>query len=191
VSRPNAHTAFREVPEVDVAGLYARELSERECAARELGRACRETGFCYVHGHRVPEQLISGLLQAARRFFALPEAAKLEHYIGKSQNHRGYVPSGEEVFYGGAKDQKEAFDLCFELPDGTRDVGDNPFAGPNVWPALPEFHLISTVISTSSHSYCNVINRIKIQLPIILLLRFRRTIAVIFGSVHLVAAEIL
>jgi isopenicillin N synthase-like dioxygenase len=139
VSARSEHTAFRSLPEVDIGGLYSDEVRERERAARELGRACRDAGFCYVVGHRVSPRLIQGLLRQAAAFFALPREQKLEYYIGKSQNHRGYVPPGEEVFYGGARDQKEAFDLCFELPDGQVDAHDNPFAGPNVWPALSGF----------------------------------------------------
>ena len=54
---------------------------------------------------------------ASREFFALPSAAKLEYYIGRSKNHRGYVPPGEEVFYSQTKDTKEAFDLSRDLPD--------------------------------------------------------------------------
>jgi isopenicillin N synthase-like dioxygenase len=134
-----SHGAFSELPTVDVGGLYADELSERERVGRELGRACREAGFFYLRGHRIEQSVIDGLFGAAETFFALPEAEKRRYYIGLSKNHRGYVPPGEEVFYGGAKDQKEAFDLCFELPDGALDARDNPFAGPNVWPALPGF----------------------------------------------------
>jgi isopenicillin N synthase-like dioxygenase len=133
------HGAFRALPEVDVAGLYAQQLETRREAARELGAACREAGFFYLTGHRVGDAIIQALLQQAEAFFALPSAAKLEHYIGKSKNHRGYVPPGEEVFYGGARDQKESFDLCFELPEGAVDARRDPFAGANVWPALPGF----------------------------------------------------
>jgi isopenicillin N synthase-like dioxygenase len=130
------HTAFQSLPAVDVSGLYSDSLAERAGAARELGKASRDAGFFYLSGHRVSPALIEQLLAQAAAFFALPSEQKLEHYIGKSHNHRGYVPPGEEVFYGGAKDQKESFDLCFELPGDTRT---HPFAGPNVWPALPGF----------------------------------------------------
>ena len=33
----------------------------------------------------------------------------------------------------------QAFDLCFELPAGAVDARRDPFAGANVWPALPGF----------------------------------------------------
>jgi isopenicillin N synthase-like dioxygenase len=139
VSEASTHTAFRELPTVDVAGLYAQELNQRERVAGELGKASRAAGFFYLRGHRIEAGVIDALLAAAAAFFALPEAEKQRYYIGLSPNHRGYVPPGEEVFYGGAKDQKEAFDLCFEPPAGVVDTRDNPFAGPNVWPDLPGF----------------------------------------------------
>jgi isopenicillin N synthase-like dioxygenase len=131
-----AHTAFQSLPLVDVSGLYSDTLAERARAAAELGRACREAGFFYLTGHRIEQASIDRLLQQAAAFFALPSDDKLAYYIGKSSNHRGYVPPGEEVFYGGARDQKESFDLCFELAGDTRQ---HPFAGPNVWPSLPGF----------------------------------------------------
>jgi isopenicillin N synthase-like dioxygenase len=136
-----AHGAFQSLPVVDIAGLYSVKLDERKAAARVLGAACREAGFFYVSGHRVADATINGLLAQAQAFFALPSEQKLEYYIGKSANHRGYVPPGEEVFYGGARDQKESFDLCFEPRDAVvgPDTRTNPFAGPNVWPVLPGF----------------------------------------------------
>jgi isopenicillin N synthase-like dioxygenase len=148
------HGAFRELPVVDVSGLYSDEIETRRETARALGAACREAGFFYLTGHRVAPALIDGLLAQAAAFFALPSERKYEYYIGKSTNHRGYVPPGEEVFYGGARDQKESFDLCFELPTancqlpaanspelpaGAVESRRNPFAGANVWPALPGF----------------------------------------------------
>jgi isopenicillin N synthase-like dioxygenase len=133
------HGAFQSLPIVDVSGLYADELDARRETARALGAACREAGFFYLMGHRIDERAIGGLLAQAEAFFALPSEQKLEYYIGKSSNHRGYVPPGEEVFYGGARDQKESFDLCFELPAGSVDARRDPFSGANVWPALPGF----------------------------------------------------
>jgi isopenicillin N synthase-like dioxygenase len=143
MSRPEferaVHGAFQALPVVDVSGLYADELEVRRASAQALGQACREAGFCYVAGHGVEEANIAGLMAAAQEFFALSDERKLEYYIGKSTNHRGYVPPGEEVFYGGARDQKESFDLCFELPCDAADSRRNHFAGANVWPTLPGF----------------------------------------------------
>jgi isopenicillin N synthase-like dioxygenase len=135
----SGHTAFQSLPVVDVSGLYASELDVRTRTAHQLVQACRDAGFFYLTGHPIGADLVQGLLQQAARFFAQPAERKLEHYIGKSPNHRGYVPPGEEVFYGGARDQKESFDLCYEPPPGAAAAASHFFAGPNVWPDLPGF----------------------------------------------------
>jgi isopenicillin N synthase-like dioxygenase len=125
---------------VDVSGLYSPDVLRRREAAHALGKAAREAGFFYLFGHRVSETSIQGVLAQARCFFALPTETKLSYHIGRSSNHRGYVPPGEEVFYGGSRDQKEAFDLCNELPANDPDVvAGTPLLGPNVWPDLPGF----------------------------------------------------
>lgn len=100
----------------------------------ELGRAARETGFLYLSGHGIDPALFDRLLDAAKAFFARPVEEKMACWIGKSSNHRGYVPEGEEVFAGATADRKEAFDLSLELPDAT-----GPLLGPNQWPAVSGF----------------------------------------------------
>ncbi len=45
------------------------------------------------------------------------------------------MPPGEEVFYAGSKDTKEAFDLSLDLPDSDPDyLAGNRLLGPNRWP---------------------------------------------------------
>lgn len=135
-----ARTSFTELPVVDVSGLYGDEAA-RARAAAELDRAAREVGFLYVTGHRIPRRIIDGLLDAAGEFFALPRDVKDAYYIGKSTNHRGYVPRGEERFYGYADDLKEAFDTGIDLPADDPDyLAGNLHLGPNVWPTeVPGF----------------------------------------------------
>jgi isopenicillin N synthase-like dioxygenase len=131
--------AFSELPIVDVSGLRGGPDAQAEVAAA-LGRAAREVGFLYVSGHGIAPALFDGLVQAAQGFFARPLADKMAVYIGQSTNHRGYVPEGEEIYAGGTKDRKEAFDLGFELPANDPDyLAGNPLLGPNQWPALPGF----------------------------------------------------
>jgi isopenicillin N synthase-like dioxygenase len=137
-------TDFQTIPVVDVSGLYGSPADQVGVAA-ELAAAASEVGFLYVTGHGVPSELFTGLLAEAERFFARPLDEKMEVYIGKSSNHRGYVPTGEEG--GSAKlpdgsekppDLKEAFDLSLELPaDDAEYLAGNPMLGPNQWPELP------------------------------------------------------
>ena len=130
---------FEQLPIVDVSALDGAQGEHRRETIERLRRAAAEVGFLYVTNHGVPGAQIAALEQAARSFFALPEDAKLRYHIGRSTNHRGYVPPGEEVFYGQSRDIKEAFDLSRELPAADYGVASR-FLGPNVWPEeLPHF----------------------------------------------------
>src|SRR5271154_199605 len=125
------------LPVIDISALYQEDCGGRLQTAEALGRAARDSGFCYVTGHRVSPELISRLLQQTTSFFALPLEDKMKWYIGHSRNHRGYVPEGEEVFAAGTRDRKEAFDLGLDLPPDAAEVrAGNPMLGPNVWPDL-------------------------------------------------------
>ena len=131
---------FRAVPVVDIAALGGGDAgAEADCVAA-IGRAAREVGFVMVTGHRIAPAVIERLQDAARRFFALPAAARQAVYIGRSSNHRGYVPEGEEQLGepGARPDRKEAFDLALDLAADTVPAG-HPMLGPNLWPDLPGF----------------------------------------------------
>jgi isopenicillin N synthase-like dioxygenase len=135
-----SHTSFTRLPVVDVSGLFSNTPDQRLEAARQLGAAARDSGFCYVTGHGVSPSLIRDAVEQSKRFFAQPIEEKMRLYIGLSQNHRGYVPEGEEVFTGGTKDRKEAFDLGLELPaDDPEVLRKTRMLGPNPWPELPGF----------------------------------------------------
>lgn len=137
-----AHTAFTRLPVVDIAGLFSADLAARREAATALGRAAREAGFLYIRGHGVPQALIDRLVARARAYFAQPLAAKMRDYIGHSDNHSGYVPEGEEQFYGAAPDQKEAYDVGFDLGDldaATQAKKRRPMLGANRWSVFPGF----------------------------------------------------
>ncbi|RMI38585.1 isopenicillin N synthase family dioxygenase [Streptomyces triticirhizae] len=131
---------FTEIPVIDIAPLLADDHPERAATVARLGDAARRVGFAQLIGHGIEPAVFERLLDATRRFFALPLAEKMRCYIGDSTNHRGYVPIGEEVFAGGTPDHKEAFDLSFELPaDDPRHRAGNPLLGPNRWPDLANF----------------------------------------------------
>ncbi len=131
---------FTSIPIVDIGKLRTGTRAEQQAVAEALGNAARNVGFVYVTGGGIDEPLFEGVLDAAKRFFALPHDEKMKVYIGNSKNHRGYVPEGEEVFASGSKDKKEAYDLSIDLPADDPDyVAGNPLLGPNQWPDLPGF----------------------------------------------------
>lgn len=127
---------FRALPVVDISGLDAGDRAARQAVADELGRAAREVGFLYITGHGLDPRLTADLKAAAMRFFDRPLAEKMDFYIGRSTNHSGYVPEGEEVFVEGKVDRKEAYDTGLDCPGGD---GRAPMLGANLWPDDPTF----------------------------------------------------
>ena len=79
--------------------------------ADTIGNAARDFGFFRICDHGIDLDLIEATYQAGAQFFALPDAVKREIYIGKSSNHRGYVPFTEKGDYPDEMNHSyEAFD---------------------------------------------------------------------------------
>ncbi len=149
------HTAFTNLPVVDVSGLFAPDRETREATARQLGKAAEEAGFLYITGHGISPALVEGLLSRTREYFAQPFDEKMRHYIGRSTNHSGYVPEGEEQFDSGVIDHKEAYDIGFDFPS---EQGRRPMLGPNQWADLPGFRedvkaYYDAVLALSQHLF--------------------------------------
>lgn len=124
------------LPLVDISRLESDSFEDRLSVARELDRACVEAGFLYISGSQFDGALFRRLLERAKRYFALDEQAKMQAYIGLSENHSGYVPVGEEQFGVGTRDLKEAFDVNNDYPFAE---GRRPLLGPNLWPEMRGF----------------------------------------------------
>lgn len=136
------HTAFKRLPLVDVSGLFSADAAARKQAAVGLGQAARDAGFLYISGHGVSQALTQRLIERTRAYFAQPLADKMRDYIGNSDNHSGYVPEGEEQFYGAKPDLKESYDVGFDLGDcdvAVQTARRRPMLGANRWSALPGF----------------------------------------------------
>jgi isopenicillin N synthase-like dioxygenase len=106
----------------------------------ELRAATRDVGFFYLTGAGVSRELESELHRAARDFFALPEADKLEIENVTSPHFRGYTRVGGERTQGRV-DWREQIDIGPEReaiadPDAP---AHSRLVGPNLWPsAQPE-----------------------------------------------------
>ena len=114
---------------------------DRDGFVRDLGHACRDTGFFLIKGHGIAPDLVDRTFAAADAFFAQPIPVKSKSDIRISGNNRGWSAEGTENLDDSKPDQidrKEAFNIGLELaPDDPRM--SEPFRGPNMWPDLPGF----------------------------------------------------
>ncbi|MBC7767302.1 MAG: isopenicillin N synthase family oxygenase [Phycisphaerales bacterium] len=125
------------LPLIDIAPLMAG--GESAAVAAEIGRACRELGFFYAKGHAM-EAAIADLDAAGRRFFALPEARKMEIAMARGgRAWRGYFPVGGELT-SGRPDLKQGLYFGEELAaDDPRVAAGLPLHGANLFPEdVPE-----------------------------------------------------
>ncbi len=130
------------VPLVDLSGAF-EPGPRRDDAVDAIRRACEDVGFLVITGHGVSEEAVARIDDAARRFFALPAADKMELACDLG-NRRGYKPlqsstlalsRGQEtppdlaeLYLVNRFDDREA-----AVRAGLRD-GREEFFAPNVWP---------------------------------------------------------
>ena len=109
---------------------------------KDLGAACRDTGFFLVKGHGIPEALIHDVFAKGDAFFARPPAEKAALDIRNNLHNRGWACQGSETLdeTSGQMDRKEAFNVGFDLPaDDPRVLKGAPFRGVNIWPEIDGF----------------------------------------------------
>jgi isopenicillin N synthase-like dioxygenase len=128
------------LPIINVAPLLESQGSARVLVGEEIGRACRDLGFFYATEHAISPHTLGALNDASRRFFALPEARKMEIAMAKGgRAWRGYFPLGGELT-SGKPDRKQGLYFGEELgADDPRVVAEWPLHGANLFPEdVPE-----------------------------------------------------
>ena len=127
------------IPVVDISALTSVGGDTRSVAA-EIRRACRESGFFYVVGHGVDDELGERLERLSRQFFSQDLDRKLEIRMARGgRAWRGYFPVGGEVTLD-QPDQKEGLYFGAELGDDhPRVAAGVPLHGRNLFPDVPGF----------------------------------------------------
>jgi isopenicillin N synthase-like dioxygenase len=124
---------------VPLAELPIVDLSEgASAAAATIDAACRDTGFFYVVGHGVDDELGLRLEALSREFFALDDEEKSQIAMARGgAAWRGWFPVGGELT-SGRPDRKEGIYFGAELgPDHPRVQAGVPLHGANLFPARP------------------------------------------------------
>ena len=120
--------------------LPYRDFTEgrKEAFVRDLGYACRSSGFFLLADHGIEPALVQDVFAASQDFFALDRDEKDRLAIANSKHDRGYVATGTEKLdeKSGLIDRKEAFNVGADLaPDDPRVLAGEAFRGVNQWPA--------------------------------------------------------
>lgn len=125
------------LPIIYVSGVRSSDPGDRAEVARAVRAACVANGFFYASGTGITLSEMDAALEAARTFFALPEAIKLALDKDKSFCGRGYERlSAQRLEAGAAPDLKEGFVIGTDLPpDDPRVVARWVLHGPNQWPS--------------------------------------------------------
>lgn len=122
------------LPAIDLATLErAAENTERE----RLRHAVRAFGAFALTGHGIGAPATATLLDACRRFFALPQTERDAIDMLYSPHFRGYSATGTELTRG-RPDVREQFDVGPDERRRSIAPGDPPWLrlhGPNLWPA--------------------------------------------------------
>jgi len=135
-----------DIARFDLADFEAARGEDRAAEAARLDRICRETGFLVLTGHGVPEAAISGVWQAAERFFAQPAEAKSRVAPPNPGDPYGWLgPNTEALAKSRGEDTppdlKESFNGGPQsVPPGLTDPDALAFCyAPTPWPDLPGF----------------------------------------------------
>ncbi len=133
------HIDFHAIPIIDLAKAKT-DPKQLPALARELFQACCESGFFYLVGHGISEDLQARLERVSHEFFAWDEHRKMQLKMELGgPAWRGYFPLGGELTSGKA-DAKEGLYLGTELDARDPRVQAGwPMHGPNLFPDIPDF----------------------------------------------------
>lgn len=130
---PARPAAAAEIPVIDLTPLT--DGGDISSVAQTIRDACTTTGFFYVANHGIADELINGVFDVTRRYFALPEQQRLPHKMDE-RFRRGFMPQGINQHPGYDPDIKESYEIGVDLPlDHPSVVAGLPLHGPNRWPS--------------------------------------------------------
>ena len=126
------------IPVID----WRRVQTDRAALVKEVGEACRNTGFMVIQNPDVTAELRAKMLEVSDAFFSQPIEEKQKVSILNTPHFRGWGAKGDESLDETRPevDTKETFNVGPDLaPDDPRVVKGEPFRGLNQWPDVADF----------------------------------------------------
>lgn len=120
------------IPVIDIAPLINGK--DTTSIAQKIYDAATSTGFFYISGHGLSDDLIKQSFTVSQDFFALPEQSKRTIAIDESQ--RGWMATGMSKLQGAkTHDLKEVFFWGTEVnPDDSDLIAGKALVAENKWP---------------------------------------------------------
>ncbi|XXH02467.1 Transcriptional regulator [Hypoxylon texense] len=134
---------FVEIPVIDLTDATSPSFEARKKLSKQIYDACVNVGFFYVKNHGVPQEVIDGCFQEAKRFFHdLSHEDKMELDITKNTEFYGYAPIRTDMPTGATKKRLfESINFGYE-PSMDPEASGTEDNGPSFWPEekkLPGF----------------------------------------------------
>lgn len=165
--RANGNPDRSVLPVIDIAHLFTDRADARAGVAEQIQRACRDSGFFYIEGHGIGQQMLDDLEEFSRRFFDLPLERKMSIAMANGGvAWRGFFPVGGELTSGRA-DIKEGLYFGSELSaKHPRVQAGWPLHGANLWPAeVPELRpAVMDYMATTTRAAAAVMEGIALSL---------------------------
>jgi isopenicillin N synthase-like dioxygenase len=125
-------SSTQTIPVADLGDWHAGGARRADFIAT-VGGALADIGFFAVAHHGIPDPLTQRAYEAARRFYALPQATKDRYHRAGAKGQRGYTGFGtEHARDSHAPDLKEFWQVGRTGVPDTHPV-HAPY-GPNLWP---------------------------------------------------------
>ncbi|CAB9528406.1 oxoglutarate-Fe(II) type oxidoreductase [Seminavis robusta] len=106
-----------------------------DATAKLLRATCIETGFFYLEGHGVSQDLLDKVMDQSKRLFGLSNESK--DALKDPVMSRGYTSMEQETLDPKNQkkgDTKEGFYIATEIPKDDPRFNPTKLAGPNCWP---------------------------------------------------------
>jgi isopenicillin N synthase-like dioxygenase len=122
------------IPIVDISQFKEGTADQKQTIAQQIRETAENSGFFYISGHGVPNDLVQQAFATSKRFFALDPGTKAE--VSVNQEQRGWMAQGMATLEGAKTyDAKEIFFWGREVEDDDPDL-ELPLVAPNLWPSL-------------------------------------------------------
>ncbi|OTB07710.1 hypothetical protein M426DRAFT_19648 [Hypoxylon sp. CI-4A] len=128
---PPRDCTAEEVPVIDLAPMFSKELSDRKRVAVDINSAAKNNGFFYVKNHGIPEETIAQCKQQILNFMRQPQEQKeLVSSRVHSKYYNGYLGNKKaKISRTESADVRESFSFRYapELdPDHPMNISEVP-----------------------------------------------------------------